>query len=58
VTAHIVAGKLKNLFEPMSYQGVSRALIDASLPRSIKARAEEIDANDRRRWLSLECLAV
>ena len=36
VTAHIAADKLKNLFEPMSYQGVSQAFIDrllASLER-------------------------
>jgi 3-carboxy-cis,cis-muconate cycloisomerase len=31
VTAHLDAGKLKNLFEPMSYQGVSQALIDRLL---------------------------
>lgn len=31
VTAHIDADKLKNLFEPMSYQGVSQALIDRLL---------------------------
>lgn len=36
VTAHLSADKLKSLFEPMSYQGVSQALIDrllASLDR-------------------------
>lgn len=31
VTAHIDAGKLNGLFEPMSYQGVSQALIDRLL---------------------------
>lgn len=31
VTAHLNADKLKNLFEPMSYQGVSQALIDRLL---------------------------
>ncbi len=31
VTAHLNAGKLDSLFEPMSYQGSSQALIDRLL---------------------------
>jgi 3-carboxy-cis,cis-muconate cycloisomerase len=31
VTAHLSADKLKSLFEPMSYQGVSQSLIDRLL---------------------------
>ena len=31
VTAHLGADKLKSLFEPMSYQGASQALIDRLL---------------------------
>ena len=31
VTAHLDAGKIAELFEPMAYQGVSQALIDRLL---------------------------
>ena len=31
VTAHLDAGKIARLFEPMSYQGASQALIDRLL---------------------------
>jgi 3-carboxy-cis,cis-muconate cycloisomerase len=31
VTAHLSAGRLTELFEPMAYQGVSQALIDRLL---------------------------